>query len=273
MGAAGANRAIGASASVNNRGGRACPTSHDHANHAQSRAVPRTIRTAGFPAGSVDGHLPDAGSRRTAGQRFRDRQARDPRRAAGHPSVQREAPRTAHPLRAGPSRRGGAELVDPAGTGHYGHGRAHPRAGAGGRRAQRPALSERRGSRAHGTGRAHDRAPQAGGRDRRAIHAAQRLYGTRPRPVAADRGAGGHLHRQRAALLARRAAEPHAEGAGIHLAGILVHPGRERTAEQNRQHRARPDQLRRVQHPAGGCRAQIIAAPFQHPLRPARGPG
>ena len=47
-------------------------------------------------------------------------------------------------------------------------------------------------------------------------------------------GAGGRLHRQRAALLARGAAEPHAEGADRHLAGVFVDPGRGRTAEQNR---------------------------------------
>ena len=58
-----------------------------HARPAQSGPLPRAIRAAGFPAGSVDSYLPDAGSGRTAGQRLGDRQARDPRRAVRHPAV------------------------------------------------------------------------------------------------------------------------------------------------------------------------------------------
>ncbi len=55
-----------------------------------------------------------------------------------------------------------------------------------------------------------------------------------------------------------------------HLARVLVHPGSERTAEQDRQHHARADQLRRLQHPLRGPRSQGAAPPVQHPLRPAR---
>ena len=52
-------------------------------------------------------------------------------------------------------------------------------------------------------------------------------------------GARGHRHRQRAALPARRAPEPHAQDAGQHLARILLHPRPERAAGQDRQHHAR----------------------------------
>ena len=81
------------------------------------------------------------------------------------------------------------------GEGITGTAAAQPRAGAGGRRAQRSALSEHGGRGAHRTGRAHDGARQTGGRDRPAIHAGQRVHRVRPRADAPDRGAGGHRHR------------------------------------------------------------------------------
>ena len=51
---------------------------------------------------------------------------------------------------------------------------------------------------------------------------------------------------------------------------IRVDSRSRRTAEQGGVERPRPDQLRRVQHSAGGCGAAGAAAPLQHPLRPAR---
>ena len=79
-----------------------------------------------------------------------------------------------------------------------------------------------------------------------------------------------HRHRQRAPVSPRGAAESHAQDALQHLARVLLHPRPERTAEQDRQHHARPDPLRRLQHPLRRSRSQGAEAPLQHPLRSAR---
>ena len=168
-------------------------------------------RTARFPAGSVGGHGADARPRPAAGQRGGDRAERAALRPVRHPAVQREAPATcASATRVGHREEVVRNLSVALGEGITGTAAAQPRAGAGGRRAQRSALPEYGGCGAHRTGRAHDGARQTGGRDRPAIHARQRVYRIRPRAAAPDRGARGHRHRQRAALPARGAAEPHA---------------------------------------------------------------
>ena len=71
--------------------------------------------------------------------------------------------------------------------------------------------------------------------------------------AAADRRARRGGHRQRPALPPRRAAVPDDSNAFADLARVLVDPRYRRTAEQDRVERARADQLRRVQHSAGGC--------------------
>ena len=60
------------------------------------------------------------------------------------------------------------------------------------------------------------------------------------------------------------------QDAGQHLAGVLLHPGSERAAGQDRQHHARADRLRRFQHSAVDHAGQVLRHLLQHPLRPAR---
>ena len=66
-------------------------------------------RAARFPARSVGRHHANARSRPAAGQRGRDRQEGDALRSVRHPALQRAAARSAHPLRRRPSRRGGPQ--------------------------------------------------------------------------------------------------------------------------------------------------------------------
>ena len=149
-----------------------------------------------------------------------------PGRAAGHPALQREAPRAAHPLRAGHREEVVQNWSIPLGQGITGTAAL----------TREPVLvndvrSDPRYLNAVEAVRTELAVPMIA---RRKLVGVIDMQSTRPNAYTEqDRallrliaGARGHFHRQRAALLACRPAESHAEGADRHLAGVLVDPGR-----------------------------------------------
>ena len=197
----------------------------------------------------------DAGSGSTAGQRRRDRQEGAALRPVRHPALQREAPRPAHPLRRGPSRRGSPQPVGDA-------RRRHHRSAAARRE---PVLvgdvrNDPRYLNAVDAVRTELAVPMIA---RGKLVGVIDLQSTRVNAYTEYDRALLRLIAARVAIAIDNARLYRRVERQNRTLKTLAHISREFSSildlnellRQDRQHHARADQLRRVQHPAGGPRA------------------